>query len=78
MLYLDNAATTPVRREALEAMIPYLTTEFGNPSSHHTFGERAAAALADARGTVARVLGMRPSDVVSSPSTTSAGCPPSR
>jgi cysteine desulfurase len=64
MLYLDNAATTPVRREALEAMIPYLTTEFGNPSSHHTFGERAAAALADARGTVARVLGMRPSDVV--------------
>ena len=64
MLYLDNAATTPVRREALEAMIPYLTTEFGNPSSHHTFGERAAAALADARGTVARILGMRSSDVV--------------
>ncbi|MVZ33967.1 aminotransferase class V-fold PLP-dependent enzyme, partial [Escherichia coli] len=64
MLYLDNAATTPVRREALEAMIPYLTTEFGNPSSHHTFGERAAAALAHARGTVARILGMRSSDVV--------------
>ncbi|WP_396641684.1 cysteine desulfurase family protein [Microbacterium sp.] len=64
MLYLDNAATTPVRREALEAMIPYLTTEFGNPSSHHTFGERAAAVLADARAAVARILGMRPSDVV--------------
>ena len=64
MLYLDNAATTPIRREALDAMLPYLTSEFGNPSSHHTVGERAAAALADARAAVARVLGMRPSDVV--------------
>ncbi len=63
-LYLDNAATTPVRREALDAMLPYLTSEFGNPSSHHTVGERAAAALADARAAVARILGMRPSDVV--------------
>lgn len=64
MLYLDNAATTPVRREALDAMLPYLTTEFGNPSSHHTVGERAAGALATARAAVGRVLGMRPSDVV--------------
>lgn len=63
-LYFDNAATTPVRREALEAMLPYLTSEFGNPSSHHTLGERAAAALADARAAVARVLGMRASDIV--------------
>ena len=47
-MYLDNAATTPVRREALEAMWPYLTGEFGNPSSHHEVGERAAAALAAA------------------------------
>lgn len=64
MLYLDNAATTPVRREVLESMLPYLTGEFGNPSSRHTVGERAAAALADARATVARVLGMRRNDVV--------------
>jgi cysteine desulfurase len=64
MLYLDNAATTPVRREALDAMLPYLTTEFGNPSSHHTVGERAAGALATARAAVGRVLGMRQSDVV--------------
>lgn len=64
MLYLDNAATTPVRREALDAMLPYLTTEFGNPSSHHTVGERAAGALATARAAVGRVLGIRPSDVV--------------
>ncbi|HOA86054.1 MAG: cysteine desulfurase [Microbacteriaceae bacterium] len=63
-MYLDNAATTPVRREALEAMWPFLTGEFGNPSSHHEVGERAAAALAAARSQVARVLGMRASDVI--------------
>ncbi len=57
MLYLDNAATTPVRPEVLEAMMPYLTRWFGNPSSHHTVGEAAADALADARARVARVLG---------------------
>lgn len=63
-LYLDNAATTPVRPEVLEAMMPLLTTRFGNPSSHHTVGEDAAAALADARRTVAMILGMRPTEVV--------------
>ncbi|GAB3268214.1 cysteine desulfurase family protein [Microbacterium lacusdiani] len=63
-LYLDHAATTPVRREVLEAMAPYLTGEFGNPSSHHTVGERGAAALDDARARVARVLGMRRGDIV--------------
>ena len=64
MLYLDNAATTPVRPEVLEAMMPYLTRWYGNPSSHHTVGEAAADALADARARVARVLGLRPGDVV--------------
>ncbi|MET0480765.1 MAG: cysteine desulfurase family protein [Mycetocola sp.] len=64
MLYFDSAATTPVRREVLEAMWPYLTTEFGNPSSHHTVGERAADALADARSRVAAVLGVRAGDLV--------------
>lgn len=64
MLYLDHAATTPVRREVLEAMWPYLTGEFGNPSSHHTVGERAAVALADARSRAAAVLGVRAGDVV--------------
>lgn len=63
MLYLDNAATTPVRPEVLEAMMPFLTRRFGNPSSHHTVGEDAAGALADARARVARVLGMRSSDI---------------
>ncbi|WP_106814642.1 cysteine desulfurase family protein [Microbacterium timonense] len=64
MLYLDNAATTPVRPEVLDAMMPYLTRWYGNPSSHHTVGEAAADALADARARVARVLGMRAGDIV--------------
>jgi cysteine desulfurase len=64
MLYLDNAATSPVRREVLEAMAPHLTGEFGNPSSHHTYGERAAAALEDARTHAAAAIGVRRGDVV--------------
>ena len=62
--YLDHAATSPVRPEVLAAMAPYLTGVFGNPSSHHTVGEAAAEALADARARVARLLGMRPGDVI--------------
>ncbi|EEW50113.1 hypothetical protein HMPREF0290_1347, partial [Corynebacterium efficiens YS-314] len=54
MIYLDNAATTGVRREALEAMWPYLTSHFGNPSSPHGVGEVAAAGLEAARRSVAR------------------------
>ncbi|MFS0852619.1 cysteine desulfurase family protein [Microbacterium sp. 179-I 3D4 NHS] len=64
MLYLDHAATSPVRPEVLDAMRPYLTSVFGNPSSHHTAGEAASHALKDARRRVARVLGMRSGDVV--------------
>jgi len=64
MRYLDNAATTPVRPEVLEAMMPFLTRWFGNPSSHHTVGEAAASALDDARSRVAAVLGTRRGDIV--------------
>ena len=64
MLYLDTAATAPVRREALDAAWPYLTGTFGNPSSHHAVGEAAAAGLADARARAAAVLGVRRSDIV--------------
>jgi cysteine desulfurase len=64
MLYLDAAATTAVRREALEAAWPYLTGDFGNPSSTHEWGLRAASALADARARVAAVLGVRAGEVV--------------
>ena len=64
MIYLDAAATTPVRREALEAMWPYLTGAFGNPSSHHSLGEQASRALASARERVATCLGCRPGEII--------------
>lgn len=64
MIYLDAAATSAVRREVLEAMWPYLTGDFGNPSSHHEVGESAARAVAEARATVASWLGCRASEVV--------------
>ena len=62
-LYLDTASAAPVRREALEAAWPYLAGAFGNPSSHHEFGRGPAEALADARARVAKVLGMRATDI---------------
>ena len=64
MIFLDSAATTPVKRGVLEAMWPYLTGEFGNPSSHHELGERAARAVAQARETVAASLGCRPGELI--------------
>ncbi|MCS6549473.1 cysteine desulfurase [Curtobacterium flaccumfaciens pv. flaccumfaciens] len=64
MFYLDRAATTPVRREVLEAMWPYLTGVFGNPSSTHGVGDEAARGLTAARSAVAGVLGCRPAEVV--------------
>ena len=64
MFYLDRAATTPVRREVLEAMWPYLTGVFGNPSSTHGVGGAAARGLAEARAAVATFLGCRPGEVV--------------
>ncbi|MCS6578546.1 cysteine desulfurase family protein [Curtobacterium poinsettiae] len=64
MFYLDRAATTPVRREVLEAMWPYLTGVFGNPSSTHGVGDEAARGLTAARAAVAAVLGCRPAEVV--------------
>ncbi|BCW36742.1 cysteine desulfurase [Arthrobacter sp. StoSoilA2] len=63
MIFLDAAATTPVRREVLEAMWPYLSGGFGNPSSHHSLGEAAATALAEARSAVAKVLSCRAGEV---------------
>ncbi len=63
MIYLDEAATTPLSREVLEAMWPYLSTEFGNPSSHHEVGEAARRALDQARADVAGVLGAKTSEI---------------
>jgi cysteine desulfurase len=58
LVYLDNAATTPVRPEVLEAMLPYLGRDaFGNPSSAHRFGRAARAGIEEAKRTIADVLG---------------------
>ena len=64
MPYLDHAATTPLREEALEAMLPYLREAFGNPSSLHGPGRRARVAVDRARERVAAVIGAEPSEVV--------------
>jgi len=64
MVYLDEAATTPLKRDVLAAMGPYLGPEFGNPSSHHEVGEAALRGLEQARAEVASVLGARPGEVM--------------
>ena len=64
MIYADNAATTRLSATALAAMLPYLTEQYGNPSSLYTLGQTAATALAQARETVARCLHCRPEEIV--------------
>ena len=63
-IYLDHAATTPLRREVLDAMLPYLTESFGNPSSAHTFGRAARAGLDEAHERVARRLNAQGREIV--------------
>ncbi len=64
-VYLDNAATTPVRPEVLEAMMPYLTDEaFGNPSSPHRFGQTARAGIDKAKRQIADALHAEPGQVI--------------
>jgi cysteine desulfurase len=63
-VYLDHAATTPVRPQAVEAMAPFLAGTFGNPSGGHAAARAAKTALEDAREEVADLLGARPSELV--------------
>ncbi len=63
MIYVDNAATTKMSGIAIEAMLPYLTEHFGNPSSLHTIGQTAAEALAKARADVAECLNAKPGEI---------------
>ena len=56
-VYADNAATTKMSKVAIDAMLPYMETVFGNPSSLHTVGQKAAEALLDARKRIAACLG---------------------
>src|SRR5687768_7949141 len=62
-IYLDHAATTPVRAEVRAAMEPFLGPRFGNPSSTHRWGREARAALDEARERLARCLGARPEEL---------------
>jgi cysteine desulfurase len=65
VIYLDHHATTPVDPAVLDAMLPYFREHFGNPSStHHAFGQEAAAAVERARAQVAALIGAPPADIV--------------
>lgn len=63
-IYLDHAATTPLRREALDAMLPFLEGQFGNPSSPHAWGRRARAALDEAHERIGGAIGAGPREIV--------------
>lgn len=61
--YMDHAATTPLSKAALEAMMPYLTTDYGNASTVYTYGQRAKAAVERSRRTIAATIGAKPSEI---------------
>ncbi len=63
-VYLDYAATTPVDPRVVDAMLPYFSAQFGNPSSVHSYGQQAEAAIERARMIIARGLGCRPTEIV--------------
>ena len=62
-IYMDNAATTPLDPQVLETMLPYLSTHFGNPSSIYSYGRETRMAIESARKSVARLLGVKPSEI---------------
>ncbi len=62
--YLDNNATTRVAPEVVEAMLPYLTEQWGNPSSAYTFGKKAGHAVAEAREKVAALINANPREII--------------
>jgi len=64
LVYMDHAATTPIHPDVLVAMQPYLTTQYGNPSSVHSLGRAALAALDDARRAAADALGATPREII--------------
>jgi cysteine desulfurase len=64
MIYLDHNATTPVDSAVLEAMLPFLKEQYGNPSSAYSFGKRAARAIERAREQVGALLGCEPSEIL--------------
>src|SRR5262245_43597384 len=62
-IYFDNAATTPLDREVIDTMIPYLESHFGNPSAIHYYGRETRAAIEKARKSVAKYLNCAPGEI---------------
>lgn len=62
-IYFDNAATTPLDKEVLDAMLPYMTTHFGNPSSIYSYGRESRLAIENARKSVAKLLNAHPGEI---------------
>ena len=62
-IYFDNAATTALDKEVLDAMLPYMTTHFGNPSSIYSYGRESRLAIENARKTVAKILNAHPGEI---------------
>lgn len=73
MIYLDHAATTPLDESVLKKMTPYLTEIYGNPSSQHTFGQRAANAVQSARDKIAEIMGVLAGELYFTSGGTEAG-----
>jgi len=63
-VYLDHSATTPVAKEVVEAMQPYFSEIYGNPSSIHQWGQQARAAIENARSSIARIINAQESEIV--------------
>ena len=63
-IYLDNAATTPVRREVLDAMLPFFSEKYGNPSSFHSAGKEVKDAMEIAREKIAKILNCRSAEII--------------
>src|SRR5579859_2332664 len=64
LIYLDHAATTPTDPRVVEAMLPYFTEDYGNPSSTHRFGRQAESAIEAARSSIARILNCSPKEII--------------
>jgi cysteine desulfurase len=62
-IYFDNAATTPLDKEVLDTMLPYMTTHFGNPSSIYSYGRESRLAIENARKSVAKILNAHPGEI---------------
>jgi cysteine desulfurase len=63
-VYLDNAATTPMAKEVLEAMLPFMQDDFGNPSSTHAYGRKTKSAIEQARKKIATYLNCEPGEII--------------